>query len=102
MSIMQQEKLCDVAEFPADGKKLFNVGGKEIAVFFIEDNYYAIDAKCSHMGGALIDGKLDGKWIKCPKHGAVFNLETGDVTEPVAGMAGKLKKAKPMGVYPVV
>jgi 3-phenylpropionate/trans-cinnamate dioxygenase ferredoxin subunit len=101
MRIMALQKLCDVAEFPAEGKKSFKVEGKDLAVFSIDENYYCIDGKCSHMGGSLIDGKLEGKWIKCPKHGAVFNLETGEVTEQVGKMFGILKKAKNMKTYPV-
>ncbi len=53
------------------------------------------------MGGDLSKGKLEGKTIKCPKHGAVFNLENGDVITPVSGMAGKMKKAVKAKVYPV-
>jgi 3-phenylpropionate/trans-cinnamate dioxygenase ferredoxin subunit len=43
----------------------------------IQDEYYAIDNKCPHMGGSLYDGDLDGNNITCPRHGSVFDVRTG-------------------------
>jgi 3-phenylpropionate/trans-cinnamate dioxygenase ferredoxin component len=98
---MAREKLCAVSEFPSDGRKLFKIGGKDIAVFLIDGKYYAINGKCTHMGGPLIKGKLEGKTINCPEHHAVYNLETGELLQQVGKLAGLLKKAKNAEVYPV-
>lgn len=48
---------------------VFNVGGK----------FCATQAKCTHRGGALSPGKLDGSTITCPLHGSQFNVCSGEV-----------------------
>lgn len=56
--------------------KPVNAGGKEILVVNYEGNYYAINRKCTHMGGDLYEGKLEGKIVTCPIHGAKFDVTT--------------------------
>lgn len=55
------------------------VGDKKIAVFKIGGAYYAMNNVCSHAGGPLCDGALDGKTIECPWHGSKFDATTGNV-----------------------
>lgn len=98
---MVHEKLCAVSEFPSEGRQSFKINGKDIAVFLIDGKYYAIQRKCTHMGGSLLKGKLEGKTIKCPLHGAVYNLETGELLQQVGTLAGMLKKAKNAEVFNV-
>jgi nitrite reductase/ring-hydroxylating ferredoxin subunit len=64
----------------------FLVGGA--AVFNVAGRFCATQAKCTHRGGPLNEGKLDGSTVTCPWHGAQFNVCTGAVlrgpaTEPV-------------------
>ena len=47
------------------GKKV-NVGGKHIALFNIDGNYYAIDDTCTHKGGPLSEGKISGSTLPVP------------------------------------
>ncbi len=42
-----------------------------------DDQFSCIDDICTHDGGTLSDGKLDGNEIACPRHGARFDLSTG-------------------------
>lgn len=56
-----------------------SIEGKDILISNIDGEYFAINNKCNHMGGSLVEGKLDGDKITCPKHGSVFNLKTGKV-----------------------
>ena len=65
------------------GKK-FNVGGKHIALFNIEGTYYAIDDTCTHKGGPLSEGKIEGSNVTCPWHGSIFDVRTGEVVRPPA------------------
>ena len=71
----------DLAE---GGVEIVDVAGVEIAVFYIEGSYYAIEDVCSHDGGTLADGEVEGHEIECPRHGARFDLRTGKVTAPPA------------------
>ena len=64
--------------------KRFEVSGKKIAIFNVDGKYYAIDDTCTHRGGPLSEGGLDGKEVTCPWHGAVFDVTTGEVLGPPA------------------
>jgi nitrite reductase/ring-hydroxylating ferredoxin subunit len=68
---------------PGQGK-LVEVNGKKIALFNVEGSFYAIDDACSHLGGPLAEGFLDGNEVTCPWHGARFDITTGEVSRPPA------------------
>lgn len=57
--------------------KSFVVGDKQILVANVEGKYYAINNICTHAGGNLSAGKLDGKIVTCPRHGSQFDVTTG-------------------------
>ncbi len=54
-----------------------------VGILLIKQNgrVFAIGEKCSHLGGPLAEGKLEGNTITCPWHGSKFNIETGKVVE---------------------
>jgi nitrite reductase/ring-hydroxylating ferredoxin subunit len=68
---------------PGEGK-LIEVEGHEIALFNCEGSYYAIDNQCTHVGGPLCEGDLEGDKVICPWHGAEFDVKTGNVLGPPA------------------
>ena len=68
---------------PGQGK-MIEVGGKKIALFNVEGSFYAIDDTCTHRGGPLSEGSLDGKEVTCPWHGAIYDVSTGEVLSPPA------------------
>jgi 3-phenylpropionate/trans-cinnamate dioxygenase ferredoxin subunit len=55
-----------------------------VAVFNVNGDYYAIDDACTHDGGSLSGGEVQGEEVVCPRHGARFNIRTGAVTAPPA------------------
>jgi 3-phenylpropionate/trans-cinnamate dioxygenase ferredoxin subunit len=61
--------------------KLVEIDGKSIALFNIGGTYYALDNACTHQGGPLSEGTLQGKEVTCPWHGAVFDVTTGAVLQ---------------------
>jgi nitrite reductase/ring-hydroxylating ferredoxin subunit len=69
---------------PGEGKQV-DVEGLSIAVFNIEGNLYAIEGNCSHNGGLLGEGEVEGEVVTCPLHGAQFNVKTGKVLMLPAG-----------------
>ncbi len=78
-------KALETAELsPGEGRQL-EIEGLSIAVFNIEGNFYAIEGNCSHRGGPLGEGDVEGEIVKCPLHGAQFNVKTGKVLTPPAG-----------------
>ena len=60
------------------------VEGKHIALFNLGGEFYAIDDTCTHRGGPLSEGSVEGEEVKCPWHGAHFNIKSGEVTGPPA------------------
>ena len=63
----------------ADGERIiFEIGGLPIALFNLGGQYYAIADLCSHDDGPVAEGELEGLEIVCPRHGARFNMETGE------------------------
>ncbi len=61
------------------------VNGTEIALFKVDDDYYAIGNTCTHQGGPLCEGELEDGNVECPWHGALFDIKTGKVQAPPAG-----------------
>jgi 3-phenylpropionate/trans-cinnamate dioxygenase ferredoxin subunit len=67
--------------------------GKQLALCNTGEGLYAIDDVCTHDGGSLDQGKLDGNQIECPRHGARFDVTTG--------RALCLPAVRPVRTYPV-
>ena len=63
---------------PGEGKAV-EAGGKTIALFNIDGTFYAIDDTCTHRGGPLSEGMVEGTEVTCPWHGAVFDITSGVV-----------------------
>ncbi|MCB1246013.1 MAG: non-heme iron oxygenase ferredoxin subunit [Acidimicrobiia bacterium] len=66
----------------------FDFGEDRIAVFRVGDDVYAIGDRCSHAEASLSEGELFGLEIECPRHGAEFDITTGEAlslpaTKPV-------------------
>lgn len=55
---------------------------EEVGLINLEGKYYAFSDVCTHDGGPLMDGELEGECIICPRHGARFNIITGEETMP--------------------
>jgi len=61
-----------------------DVKGQKIAIFNIAGTYYAIGDTCTHRGGPLSQGAVEGTTVTCPWHGAKYDVTTGDVLSPPA------------------
>jgi 3-phenylpropionate/trans-cinnamate dioxygenase ferredoxin component len=58
--------------------------GPGVAVFRTEEGLHAIDDSCTHQDTSLSDGYLEGCFIECPLHAALFDLRTGMPDGPPA------------------
>ena len=62
----------------SEGKPVrVDVNGKKIMLTMLEGKLYAIEADCSHRGGPLEKGQIDGHTVTCPWHGAKYDIRTG-------------------------
>jgi 3-phenylpropionate/trans-cinnamate dioxygenase ferredoxin component len=75
--IMSLVEVGQVNDVPQGTMKSFLAGTKRVLVSNIEGKFYAINNTCTHMGGDLSKGKLEGKVVTCPRHGSKFDVTTG-------------------------
>ena len=71
--------ICPVDELPPGAMRLIEWEDLEIGVFNCAGELLAIEDRCSHDDGNLVEGELDEETctIECPRHGSVFDLHTG-------------------------
>lgn len=67
-----------VDELAPGTSKVADVDGTVVAVFNINGEYFAIEDVCTHDGGELASGVIEGDQVVCPRHGARFCVRTGD------------------------
>lgn len=75
---MEYTKVGQTTDILANTMTMVLVGGKEVLVANVDGAYYAISNKCSHLGGPLAQGKLEGGIVTCPRHGARYDVRTGE------------------------
>lgn len=73
-------KVAKVADFSGASCKHIELEDKGIAIalYSINGKFYAMDGTCSHVGGPLGEGDLDGNVVSCPWHGWTFDVMTGN------------------------
>ena len=72
------------ADIPPGAWRSVELEGAQVAVFNLDGDFYAIEDVCTHDGGILTGGALEGEEIVCPRHGARFSVRTGKVLAPPA------------------
>ena len=82
----------EASEVPPGTLKTFDAAGRSIVVARVGDGFCAVAAKCPHMGGPMVKGRLDGDAIVCPTHGSRFDVCNGHVLDwvPVGAVARRL------------
>lgn len=78
------KKVATVMEVPPGTAKAVSVDGKTVALFNVNGSFYAIDNTCTHRGGPLSEGEVEGTQVTCPWHGAIYDLKSGKVLGPPA------------------
>jgi glycine betaine catabolism B len=84
---MTEEKFFKVAEtkdIQTSQMKAVEVNGERVCVANVEGRFYAIGNVCTHVGGPLAEGELEGYEVQCPWHGSKFDIRTGKVVRPPA------------------
>jgi glycine betaine catabolism B len=77
-------KVVETKDIQSSKMKAVEVDGKMVCVANVEGKYYAIGNVCTHMGGPLAEGKLEGYEVQCPWHGSRFDITSGKVLRPPA------------------
>src|SRR5215213_5299477 len=77
-------KVANTKDIQPSQMKEVEVNGENICVVNVEGKYYAIGSICTHEGGPLADGTLEGYEVECPWHNSKFDVRTGEVVSPPA------------------
>lgn len=87
--------ICPVDELPVGAKRVVEWDDLEIGVVNCAGEILAVEDRCSHDDGDLMDGDVDAETctVECPRHGSVFDLRTG---KPL-----NLPAYVPIDTYPV-
>jgi len=73
--VMREEDLAE------NMPQLVEAGGVKVVLVRQNGKIFALQNTCSHLGGPLAEGKVEGNGIRCPWHGSCFALEDGTVQE---------------------
>jgi 3-phenylpropionate/trans-cinnamate dioxygenase ferredoxin component len=96
---MVKIEACLASDLPTGTMRNINLMGRTILIANIDGRLYAMDGLCSGDGANLADGALRGYLVKCPVHGAEFDLRTGKV---IKGSWGNSKQPTDLRAYPIV
>lgn len=70
-------KIAKTTDIPDPGKQYFEFDERLVVLFHVGGEYYCLEDVCTHDGGPLGEGDLEGKTIACPRHGAKFDITNG-------------------------
>lgn len=82
------EKIAGPGEVAPGGRKSVVVDELPALLVRVAAEYFCIEDTCTHDGQAMTNGPIDDCQITCPRHGARFDLRTGEAlcmpaTEPI-------------------
>jgi len=80
----QLVKVAQANDLPEGRAIAVEVAGQKVALFNVGGTYYAIGDTCTHRGGPLSEGEVEGTMVTCPWHGASFDLTCGKALSPPA------------------
>jgi 3-phenylpropionate/trans-cinnamate dioxygenase ferredoxin subunit len=85
--------ICSTEDLPPDERLFIELDDEPVVIFNIAGDYYAIADVCTHDMGPLGEGEVEGYQVICPRHGARFDIRTGEVLS--------LPAVKGVASYPV-
>jgi 3-phenylpropionate/trans-cinnamate dioxygenase ferredoxin subunit len=90
---MARHIVAKVGEIPAGTSRVVKIAGRELGIFFVNGEYFALANRCPHEGAPLALGRLchlvesdepgqfkisrQGEILRCPWHGWEFDIRTG-------------------------
>lgn len=91
--------VAPAADIEQGGYRTVDVDGTAVAVFNLGGTFFAIEDVCTHDGGRLAGGPVDGDQVVCPRHGARFCIRTGAALsapayEPAASLPVRVEQGE--------
>jgi 3-phenylpropionate/trans-cinnamate dioxygenase ferredoxin component len=75
---MAKQAVAKLSEIAPGTTRRVVVDSTEVLLCNVGGTIYAIEDVCTHDGGPLDQGELEGEQVVCPRHGATFDVRTGD------------------------
>jgi len=69
--------LIETATLSPGESRLVTVGGRELAVFHLDNQFHVLDNHCPHAGGPLAEGTVEAGVVTCPWHAWKFDVASG-------------------------
>lgn len=70
-------RVASTSDIPTGQGRMFEVQGRQVAIFNVGGRFHAIDNVCEHQGGPLAEGEVDGCIVTCPWHGWTYDVTSG-------------------------
>ena len=90
-------RVASVSELPDPGKLTLEVEDSVVVLFHVGGRFYCLDDVCTHDGGPLGEGALCDHAIACPRHGAQFDIRTGQALTMPATVPTRTHEVKVEG-----
>ena len=90
-------KVAKTSDIPDPGKTVLEVDERLVVLLHVDGDFYCIDDVCTHDGGPLGEGDLCGFELACPRHGAKFDVHSGDALTMPATEATAVHEVKVEG-----
>lgn len=75
---MAYQKLANVSEIKEGKIYSYSLRHVDVALVKTKDGYFAFEDLCSHDGGSISEGVIEGDKVICPRHFAEFSMSTGE------------------------
>ncbi len=77
----QFRKVAKTSDIEPGKVIVVQIEDEEIAICNVDGEFFALTNVCTHDGGSLDQGELEGDVIECPRHGAQFDVRSGEVVQ---------------------
>ena len=74
---MKRVVSLQTTDLPPGTMQPIDLQGRELLLAHVDGGIYALARTCTHMGWNLCEGRLEGRVVTCPRHGARFDVTTG-------------------------
>ncbi|HLR30127.1 MAG TPA: non-heme iron oxygenase ferredoxin subunit [Paenalcaligenes sp.] len=69
--------VCELADVTEDIPFAVELNGKQLGIYKVGDEVFALENVCPHAYALLTDGFVEDAVIECPLHEAMFEIRTG-------------------------
>lgn len=73
----EYHKLTATGDLAPGEVKQYRVEERPVALCNVDGEFHAFEDMCTHQFAYLSEGEFEGREIKCPRHGAKFDVKTG-------------------------